>query len=858
MKLSATFINATGNTKPFDITEGFTLQDAYNVVANDDFAPTQINIQLENMNLPSYSLGSEMPIETAYDKIGRHSTAEIMAKHKISQQDLEVLLDEGANHELEHTSSILVAMLIAQDHLYEHLDYYKRLKAAKLVKGAVIKAMNNKGRYDDGGRVSFPIYTRMKNQIDKSAVKDFLFKYPQVESVMNRYVRTPNVKAGYLMFLSEKDMNDQNLENWGATIKGSMELPNGTKIKRYNWDFGNAEGFAEVFQYLYDKQNGYAKGGEVGADLSEKMMQDAQKMSSQSYMNAYSVDIAESYMDAKNQYESHHKTDYPITLGMYVNSLHKEYKAMGGSVNNKNYYRAVTEDLGLQTTFVPQNRYEAFDNMGNPITRGASDIFMLSDKLEISASKSVGGAILGLWSMFNSNGLNPIGKKVYIYAIDKKPYLDLSHVRMADFEYLQEVRYDKPISAKRIGYFEYDQKFNEGALNFYGRISDDDPYSEMEYDIEEWEDFEQYILTLNKSDLVMYKIGGKIQFDKGGYIDEQMFADKYLLYKKRWRKINDYEDLDISEPLKIQIYLFPNDSGFLIDLYHKEILIGQFHSYFDSEEGMKNDVQIAKTFRNKGLGKILLLIAIDVSNSYLGFFESDVRGLTIDQKRVYNSLISNGQINSNLEINYEKSQELINKILKELNNPNIRFDKGGYIDEQMFADQKLQKIDGIYVVDKSGKQRDSLGNFSYKAFGQYMMRDLAKELFDEYQIRLRSDFALMINGEVITPAIKVVQMTGSHIDYLALIYNAVVVEEGVVSYVYNEDGEFIDKFTDEDRAQEYVDADDGNYIEARVEEIQYPETIISMQFDFDTHKMTFVSSMLEKNNTHEFKYGGQL
>jgi hypothetical protein len=189
---------------------------------------------------------------------------------------------------------------------------------------------------------------------------------------------------------------------------------------------------------------------------------------------------------------------------------------------------------------------------------------------------------------------------------------------------------------------------------------------------------------------------------------------------------------------------------------------------------------------------------------------------------------------------------------------NMRYEDGGYIDEQMFADQKLQKIDGIYVVDKSGKQRDSLGNFSYKAFGQYMMRDLAKELFDEYQIRLRSDFALMINGEVITPAIKVVQMTGSHIDYLALIYNAVVVEEGVVSYVYNEDGEFIDKFTDEDRAQEYVDADDGNYIEARVEEIQYPETIISMQFDFDTHKMTFVSSMLEKNNTHEFKYGGQL
>jgi hypothetical protein len=176
----------------------------------------------------------------------------------------------------------------------------------------------------------------------------------------------------------------------------------------------------------------------------------------------------------------------------------------------------------------------------------------------------------------------------------------------------------------------------------------------------------------------------------------------------------------------------------------------------------------------------------------------------------------------------------------------------------MFEDQKLQKIDGIYVVDKSGKQRDSLGSFTLKGFGQFMMRDLAKELFDEYKIRLRSDFALMIEGETITPTIKVVQMTGSQIDYLALIYNALVTEEGVVSYVYNEDGEEIGKFFDEDKAQEYVDAYDGVYVEARVEEITRPETILSMQFDFDTHKMTFVSSLLEKRNTHEFKYGGKL
>jgi hypothetical protein len=525
MKLSATFINANGDTKPFDITEGFSLQDAFNVVANDDFAPTQINIQSENMNLPSYSLGSEQPVETAYDILGKYSTADIIAKHQISQQQLEPLLEEGANHELEHTSNILVAMKIAQDHLYEHLDYYKRLKQAKLAKGAVIEAVQNRNKYEDGGRSSFPIYTRMKNQIDKLSVMEFLRKYPQVESVMNQYVRTPNVKAGYLMFLSEKDMNDQNLEDWGATVKGTMTLPNGTKIKRYNWDFGNAEGFAEVFQYLYDKQNGYAKGGKVGADTSDKMVADAKGMSKQNYLNKYSVDITESYMDAKKQYEGHHKTDYPVTLGMFVDSLHTEYKALGGVTN------------------------EGFD---------------------------------------------------------------------------------------------------------------------------------------------------------------------------------------------------------------------------------------------------------------------------------------------------------------------VRYDKGGYIDEQMFVDQNLKKIDDIYVIDKNGNQQDSLGDFTLQGFGKYMMRDLAKELYDEYKIRLRSDFALMIGEEVINPSIKVVQKTGNHINYLALIYNALVTEEGVVSYVYNEDGEEIGKFTDEDKAQEYVDAYDGVYVEARVEEITQPETILSMQFDFDTHKMKFVSSLLDKHSTHEFKYGGKL
>jgi hypothetical protein len=55
------------------------------------------------------------------------------------------LLDEGAKHELEHTDSYIAALAIAKDHVYERLDYYQRLKAAKLAKGGMIKHIMARG-----------------------------------------------------------------------------------------------------------------------------------------------------------------------------------------------------------------------------------------------------------------------------------------------------------------------------------------------------------------------------------------------------------------------------------------------------------------------------------------------------------------------------------------------------------------------------------------------------------------------------------------------------------------------------------------------------------------------------------------
>jgi hypothetical protein len=191
-------------------------------------------------------------------------------------------------------------------------------------------------------------------------------------------------------------------------------------------------------------------------------------------------------------------------------------------------------------------------------------------------------------------------------------------------------------------------------------------------------------------------------------------------------------------------------------------------------------------------------------------------------------------------------------------NPDIRFDKGGYVSEEVLIENNIGKIDDIYVFSEDDKPVKSLGEFTLKGFGKFVMKDLAAELYDDYKIRLRSDFAIMLQDDVIKPSIKVAQMKNNEIELLAIIYNALVTDEDSVSYVYNEDGEVVGKFTDEDFAEDMVNNNDGYYSEVRVEEVSTPETILAMQFDFNKHEMNFVSSLLEKQSTHKFKYGGKL
>jgi len=165
------------------------------------------------------------------------------------------------------------------------------------------------------------------------------------------------------------------------------------------------------------------------------------------------------------------------------------------------YYRAVIKNIGETVIFNPAGYYEDITDDGIPITIG--NVFKRSSTKELSGSKTVGGAVVGVWSMLNSHGqINP-GTKIYIYKIFEKPYKDLSKLSMADFEYTKEVRWKKNVEGIYIGSFSYDEKFIDDAINFYNRL-EPDPYDEDFLSPEkekQWDDFYEMISNMNENDL---------------------------------------------------------------------------------------------------------------------------------------------------------------------------------------------------------------------------------------------------------------------------------------------------------------------------------------------------------------------
>ena len=71
--------------------------------------------------------------------------------------------------------------------------------------------------------------------------------------------------------------------------------------------------------------------------------------------------------------------------------------------STQKYYRAIPKYEGDEVVFEPKGYYEAFDDEGYPMFH-TGDIMLKSNKPETAASKTVGGAVLGAWSMFRYKG----------------------------------------------------------------------------------------------------------------------------------------------------------------------------------------------------------------------------------------------------------------------------------------------------------------------------------------------------------------------------------------------------------------------------------------------------------------------
>jgi tRNA nucleotidyltransferase/poly(A) polymerase len=172
------------------------------------------------------------------------------------------------------------------------------------------------------------------------------------------------------------------------------------------------------------------------------------------------------------------------------------YRLPKGSLNEvvkstQKYYRAVEKNLGKTAEFEPEGFYEAIDDDGNPIFK--YDTFWVSDKPEVAASKSVGGAVMGLYSMFLQHGKNPT--VFYIYEIAEEPDVDISHWDTGDFYHLKEVRYRKPVKGRYVGKVTITDDFKK-RLNAYYEISGSDEYGKPDEETREVFDdtnYDQYL-----------------------------------------------------------------------------------------------------------------------------------------------------------------------------------------------------------------------------------------------------------------------------------------------------------------------------------------------------------------------------
>lgn len=190
--MKATFFDDNGSSVAYVISDGMSLQDALNATKNTHFAPSLIVIQQGKNTETSDNEQAKAGLNHTSYPVGKHTIQQVMEKHGINaDKRLAELLNEGAEHELEHTDDYIVAMGIAIDHLYENLDYYKKLKQVKLAYGGLLKHTVSQEKHSI--TVSIPRYCGA-GPLDSQAINDSLL---QVGEAMNKMFGAYSVDEGH-------------------------------------------------------------------------------------------------------------------------------------------------------------------------------------------------------------------------------------------------------------------------------------------------------------------------------------------------------------------------------------------------------------------------------------------------------------------------------------------------------------------------------------------------------------------------------------------------------------------------------------------------------------------------------------
>lgn len=177
--------------------------------------------------------------------------------------------------------------------------------------------------------------------------------------------------------------------------------------------------------------------------------------------------------------------------------------------------------------FTPSKMYEKIDEDGFPVvaytdSETGQTEFEASEKPQISASKTIGGAVTGLFSMLRNMGQSK-NKKISIYKIEETPSVEVQPSNIADFAFLEEVRYDNKVGGKKILEINLNDKQVEFLNDFYESFSaDEDSYSSLleKYNVEDRQALE---------DLFKEKIKSLIPSDEKGFFRAEVTATEEVI-----------------------------------------------------------------------------------------------------------------------------------------------------------------------------------------------------------------------------------------------------------------------------------------------------------------------------------------